>query len=170
MPLTNCPHCNNVVNDQASTCPECGRPIANITSTLKKTKKCVVCREKIDSNAALCRYCGRYQNIVKRFLYSHLFIALTSISAVFMLIFAYYQYDELRRKRIAADEAVQLSKAAQDVSIDVLKVIRQLVVIHDPHMASMVANYNPIAEHKERLLKEIDKVLKNAEEFKQKVN
>lgn len=87
-----------------------------------------------------------------------------------MLIFAYYQYDELRRKRIAADEAVQLSKAAQDVSIDVLKVIRQLVVIHDPHMASMVANYNPIAEHKERLLKEIDKVLKNAEEFKQKVN
>ena len=152
--------------------PNCGPLINNTQSSQKKVRLCEMCKNEIPLDASLCAHCHYHQKgwirkIQLRIPFINTGLATLGFLVTFgMLIAGFIQLNEARTERIAAATALtkaklaaQQAQASKSASIRVLKVVRKLVSIHDPHMADIVLNYNPIASNKNMLLKEIDNVL-----------
>lgn len=57
MALIICSECGKQVSDQATTCPNCGNPIAEVKKE-SPTKFCKHCGGKIPEKAVVCNLCG----------------------------------------------------------------------------------------------------------------
>ena len=83
------------------------------------------------------------------------------IVSIGMLIAANQERVSAKTALDEAQRAAEQAENAKGTSINVLKVIKTLVDIHDTEINSYTLNYNPIAEQKSMLINEINKVLKN---------
>lgn len=58
MALITCPECRKEISDQASSCPNCGAPVAK--------KFCQHCGEQIDKDCVICPKCGKQVQDLKQ--------------------------------------------------------------------------------------------------------
>lgn len=60
MALIECAECGRQLSDQASSCPNCGHPIARAEEALDSaaTKPCPKCAERVKEGATVCKHCG----------------------------------------------------------------------------------------------------------------
>ena len=57
MALITCPECGKEISSQASSCPNCGAPVAK--------KFCPNCGERIDVDCVVCPHCGKQVGSLK---------------------------------------------------------------------------------------------------------
>ena len=75
------------------------------------TKECKFCKKDIHSDARICRYCGTDTRLPLRFLK---ITGLINIVAILVLSFSIVQFKSTFKERIAAEDAAEAAKLAQE--------------------------------------------------------
>lgn len=87
-----------------------------MTEEKTETVSCCYCKEQININAKVCFHCGHNQKLYKQWINQHVNLVATIIS-IFLLVVAYWQYDEAKKERVKAQNALeQVQKVGKTIA------------------------------------------------------